>query len=278
MRKITFVLVVFFLFTSSSSVYAAVNISVDSYPSSVIIGQEFSISITANNLSSGTSYYIKGRIGINSDLNKAETNNINNSSPDDWLADTDSWSKFPEITVGDNISTWSGTLKLRAKSTATDGQNSLKVRIKKTTTDTSYDSEVYEITLQPAPTPTSTPTPTSVPTAVPASNPTAAPTSVPSLTASRTPTPTATSKPTTAPTIYISPTPKSGSPTPIITEGSVLGEITQASITPEEEKIAGASAKSALPVFLGLLGSGLLFIVAAAVVSIKQIKSNQKTG
>lgn len=271
MRKITFFLVVFFLFTSSSSVYATADISIDSYPSSVIIGQEFSISITANNLSSGTSYYIKGRIGISSDLNKAETNNINNSSPDDWLADTDSWSKFPQITVGENTSTWSGTLKLRAKSTATDGQNSLKVRIKKTTTDTSYDSVVYEITLQPAPTPTLTSTPTPTITPVPTSSPTN--TGVPAATP--------TTKPIPTPTIYISPTIKKVSPTinlivsptiyPTLSEttGTVLGENI-------ESTSAGKGSEKELPIFLLLLGSGVMFMLAAAVISIKQIRGTLK--
>ncbi len=252
----------------SPSVFAAVNISIDSYPSSVTIGQEFTVSITANDLSSGTSYYLKGRIGSGTDLDKAETNNPNNSTPDDWLFDTDSWSKFPQIAIGDT-STWSGTLKLRAKKNASVGTNIFRIRLKKTSSDTTYNSIDYSLNLEAAPTPTPTPTPTPSPT----TTPTAVVTLSPTVTAA----PSATNKPQATPTKYISPTVK---PTLFPTlridksEGSVLGEVSSPSVTqePTQAQFITDKKQGQMPIFALLFGGGLLFITAAVILSFKQIK------
>jgi hypothetical protein len=271
MRKIVFVLITIFLLFVNSPVFAAVNISIDSFPSPVTIGQEFSISNTANNLSLNTSYYLKGRIGTGSDFDKAETNNPNNSSPDDWLADTDSWSKFPKISLGDTESSWSGTLKLRAKSSATAGKNSLKVRIKKTDTDTTYDSGTYEITFQPAP--TSTPVPTNIPTSTPNPSNTPAPSSTPNPTSS----PTGTSIPVKKPTS----TTKPREIYEVLDDkeserGTVLGENAPTS-TPQIKapKTEISSSKTSFPLLFLLLGGGMVCIIAAVLLSIKQTRERK---
>ncbi len=282
--KIKFILlfssIFLFHFLGKSTVNASVNISVDTVPSSITIGQEFSVSITANNLSSGTSYNLKGRIGIGSDLDKAETNNSGNSSPDDWLTDNDSWSKFPLISVGDNTSTWSGILKLRARSTASVGQNSLKIRIKKTTTDTIYDSGAYDINLLAAPTPTPslTPIPTSVPTSLPTNTP------VPTSTPQNTPTVTSvpnqrslspTKKPTIAPVVYGDDYDENAK---VEVKNNVLGESVSITIEPTIT-LAEQNNKDTK------LSFGLLFILIACVIicigsaifiSVKEIRKKDK--
>lgn len=114
--------------------------------------------------------------------------------------------------------------------------------------------------------PTSTPNPTltPVPTSVPTSSPTN--TGVPASTP--------TTKPIFTPTIYISPTIKKVSPTinliispteyptTIETTGTVLGEST-------EGTSAGKGSGKELPIFLLLLGSGIMFLGAAVVMGVK---------
>ncbi len=262
MQKSIIIFVLFLIF-GISPVFAAVNISVGSYPSSAIIGQEFTVSITANDLSSDISYYLKGRIGTGTDLNKAETNNSNNSPPDDWLSDTDSWSKFPIITSGET-STWSGTLKLRAKNNATVGQNILRIRLKKTSSDTTYNSEDYSLNLEAAPTATPTLSPTATITPTPRPNDTP------------TPTPSNTPKPQSSPTNKPSATPLKVSPT--ITQkltptpedkdeikGIVLGEsVSTPSSVPEIKN------SLYLSLMLFLIGGGLIFISIAIFIAYKQ--------
>lgn len=129
---------------------------------------------------------------------------------------------------------------------------------------TSSSANVPNSSLIPSP----TVTPTNVPTAVPTSSPT------------NSPAPSSTPKPQSTPTKYISPTVKSGSDlklaeglTPINTQGLILGEVSAPPSTTEEEKIAGASTRSSFPVFPILFGSGILFIAAAVVISVKQIRN-----
>lgn len=267
-----------FHFCGKSYAFASVNISVDSMPSSVTIGQEFTVSITANNLTNGTSYYLKGRIGIGSDLDKAETNNSSNSSPDNWLTDNDSWNKFPLISMGDNSSTWSGILKLRTRSTATVGQNSLKVRIKKTTTDTTYDSEAYNINLlaAPTPTPTLTPVPTSVPTSSPSNTP--IPVSTPLNTPALSPKPTSispTRKPTIAPVVYGDDYDENAK---MEVKNNVLGESINPSVepTPQEMNHKNESKETSLPVLFILIIGGVFCIVLSIILSMKEIRKKSR--
>jgi len=135
---------------------------------------------------------------------------------------------------------------------------------------TSSSPNTANSSLVPTPTlsPTATPTVTAIPTPIPTSSP------------KNTPEPTSTPKPQSTPTKYISPTSKITSiPTSPDdnSEGSVLGEISQVTTTPMEEKTTEAATKNYLPVFQILLGSGLLFILSAVMLSIRQSKTNKKT-
>lgn len=119
------------------------------------------------------------------------------------------------------------------------------------------------------------PTPTATPTVTPNPTNTPVPTSIPTSTPTNSPAPSSTPKPQATATKYISPTVKLTSfPTSKQdkSEGIVLGEISQVTTTPIEEKIAGADKKNSFPVFQVLLASGIIFIAAAVVVSMKQIK------
>lgn len=273
MRKLFFsiIFLITFLLIQPVSTCAAVRISIDSFPSSVIIGQEFSISVSVDGLSPDTLYYIKGRIGTESELDKAETNNPNNSSSDDWLADNDSWSKFPQITLSQNSSSWSGILKLRTRKTAISGVNSLKVRIKKATTDTSYDSPGYEINLQPAP--TFTPLPTNPPTFTVTPTNTPVPPTIPNLSI-------------TMAVISVTPTRK-----PIITvkpkevyevysddykpTGIVLGENISSSVPLETQKTEYKVQTASLFLLFFFLGGGTICIAIAVFIAIRQIKKEK---
>lgn len=118
------------------------------------------------------------------------------------------------------------------------------------------------------------------PTVTPTNVPTAVPTSVPTSTPMNTSAPTATSKPQSTPTKYISPTIKLVITTSNPVDKSntaVLGEASDSAKEQVEEKIAGVNEKKPFPIFLFFLGSGLIFIIAAIVVSVRQIKKNKMT-
>lgn len=179
----------FFLLTPVS---AATKATIVSAPSSIQLDTPFDVQVSING-ESNTSYYTKGRIGVNStSLTKGITYNPNNAAPDDWLTDNDGWSKFPMATT-DEGGSWSGSLKLKTASTATIGDNLLVFRMRKVGVTTNYDSESHTISLSasPSPTPSLTPSPTPLPTSTPA------PKSKTITTTSKTPAPTI--NPTTPP-------------------------------------------------------------------------------
>lgn len=203
-------------------VAAAPSISITSLPSTLVAGQSFTVAASASSLIANAAYYTKIRLGTSTDaLNKGQTNNSLNDSPDDWLGDSDSWSKFPQITA-DSSGNWSGNIVGRPSDTAVIGSNVVTVRMRKTDGSTNYDSSTSSVFVDPAPTSTPTPTLTPTPTSTPTPQATATPTSVPTPT--KTPTPTPIKTPTQTPTKIPSPTPTEiPEDTPEVTP-MVLGE------------------------------------------------------
>ncbi len=186
---------------------------------------------------SGSSYF---QVLISNRLNK-DGDNIKFKDKNNALIDEKSYNQDPgsDVSIGrypDGSSNWGKLI-----STSPNTANSTFVP-------------------SPTPTPTSTPVPTSVPTSSPTN--TGVPASTP------------TTKPIFTPTIYISPTIKKVSPTinliispteyptTIETTGTVLGEST-------EGTSAGKGSGKEFPIFLLLLGSGIMFLVAAVILGVK---------
>jgi hypothetical protein len=170
-------------------VFAAPSITIVSIPDSLMIGNSTTVSASASGLIANNTYNIKIRLGINtSELTKGQTNNTANSSPDDWLSDTSSWSKFPIITA-DSDGNWNGNIVVRPADGASVGSNVAILRLHKIDGGQNYDSSSVNINIvaSPTPVPTNTPGPTNTPS--PSNTP------VPSST----PRPTATPKPSNTP-------------------------------------------------------------------------------
>jgi len=200
-----------FFFSDFQHAKAAPEITVPPFSNSWTIGQSYQVSVTVSGFSANSPYYIKLRLGLNSsELNKGQTNNSGNSSPDDWLSDTDSWVKFPVINT-DSAGAWSGTITARASVNASSGQNQAVVRVHRADPSDNFDSALMNLNLDPAPTATPTPQPTVTPTPQPTATPTSTPnptaTPVPTVTPTPKPTATPTPKPTATPTPTRIPTP-----------------------------------------------------------------------
>lgn len=87
-------------------------------PTSAKVGQEFDISFSLSNFDAGN-YYIKARIGADSShMSQGQT------WSGDWLGDTDSWSKFPQVSGN-------GKVKVRISPAATAGDYKIKLSLKK---------------------------------------------------------------------------------------------------------------------------------------------------
>lgn len=121
-----------------------------STPDNLKVGEEFEISFTVSNFDPGN-FYVKTRMGVDSShLTLGQTYNS------EWLSDTDSWSKFPQVSGSSKI-------KVRLSPAASAGNHVLKVRLKKTDSDKIYDSDekTVNFTQNPTKSPTpKTPTPT----------------------------------------------------------------------------------------------------------------------
>ena len=129
-----------FFFSDFQHAKAAPEITVPPFSNSWTIGQSYQVSVTVSGFSANSPYYIKLRLGLNSsELNKGQTNNSGNSSPDDWLSDTDSWVKFPVINT-DSAGAWSGTITARASVNASSGQNQAVVRVHRADPSDNFDS------------------------------------------------------------------------------------------------------------------------------------------
>lgn len=131
-----------------------------STPDNLKVGEEFEISFTVSNFDPGN-FYVKTRMGVDSShLTLGQTYNS------EWLSDTDSWSKFPQVSGSSKI-------KARLSPTASAGNHVLKVRLKKTDSDKIYDSEEKSVNFKENPSPpssspqtTSKATPTKTPTLI----------------------------------------------------------------------------------------------------------------
>lgn len=114
-----------------------------SLPDNLTVGKEFEITFTTSNIEPG-SYYVKSRMGVDSShLTLGQTFNS------EWLGDTDSWSKFPQVSSSSKV-------KVRLSPTASAGNHVLKVRLKKTDSDKIYDSEEKTVNFTQNPNPPQT--------------------------------------------------------------------------------------------------------------------------
>ncbi len=193
LKCIVVFLLLFFFFPQKA--LAAVDVSIVSFPQSVIAGQEFNVAFDTSGLTPETKYNAKA-LGGN---NFTEVDTWNSS----WLQQNASWSSMPEFSSNLEGSA-SVSIKARFDSSTASGNKELKIRIRKLGVDPYYDSSVVNVSVTEA---TPTPTPTLTPTATPTSTPTSTPTktSTPTATPTKTPTPTPTKSPTPKPTPLQSP-------------------------------------------------------------------------
>lgn len=235
MKKILSIFGIFVvcLFLFSINTYA-VSISIDSFSSTVVSGDEFVVTFSSVDLSQSSMYYVKG-LGGPSFINVDTWNNS-------WLQQNSAWSNMPSFNTASE-SSYSGSIKTRFDTSVSAGIQQFKLRIKDSSSDPTFDSGVVNISVAtPQPTPTPTPTPTQNPTIVPTSTPTKSTT--PTTTKSPTPRPILTIKPTSTPEVL-------GDSTQEASPDSVLGETS----SPEPSQVKTGSKKSA--VILGAIFTGL---------------------
>ncbi len=169
----------------------AVDVSINSVPSSVVAGNEFSVSFTGTSLTTNASYFVKAMGGDS--FYDVQTKNESASA---WLAWNAAWTDMPSFNSNPE-GTMSATIKALFKSDTSAGDKQFKIRIKRSDSSTTYDSSIVSISVStPVPTPTPSPTSTSTPTSTPTPTVTPTPTSTPTKTPSPTPTPTKTPSPT----------------------------------------------------------------------------------
>lgn len=282
MSKLSVQLLTFFslltlVLTFIPSVFASRSLVIESYKQTFTNDEDGEVKLNISDFNDGESIFFKGAFSAD-----ASTNYFG------FTKKGDAWVKN-SITAADQFSAkigeWDGKLWVKPDLYDTgfkgSGNYNFKVGFYYYTSggnlssvnwsDTKSVNIDFVPTLTPSPTVTSTPIPTNVPIVVPTSSPT------------HTPIPSATLKPQNTPTTYVlvtsvkMPAGVKSTVTPVPTQddkGTVLGESFQPSETPieKEQKIATASKTSSLPIFILLLGGGLVFIAAAVVVSIRQIK------
>lgn len=150
----TFLVALILLLGFPSAIHAA-SVFINSPPVEVKMGEEFlvnaSFSATPNK-----EYFLKIRIGSSSAfLTQGLTNNPANSSPDDWLSDRDTWTKFPKVST-DQAGSWQGSLKSKTASSLTNrGDYRISLRIKALDSTTTYNSLTYPLKVLENSSPTS---------------------------------------------------------------------------------------------------------------------------
>lgn len=167
--SILFLFLLLLLFPKS--VFATPLISISSFPSSVIIGEEFDVVFDTSSLDPSAQYYMKALGGISF----LEVDTWNSS----WFQQNATWTSMP-IFSSNSEGSASVTIKIRFNPSTVDGSKELKIRIRKVGDSTNYDSptvnlSVIAVTSTPTPTesitvtetPTATPTPTSTQTPTP---------------------------------------------------------------------------------------------------------------
>lgn len=167
----------------------AIEISIDSVPTSIMAGNEFSVSFTGTSLTSNSSYFVKAMGGDS--FYDVQTKNESTSA---WLAWNASWTDMPSFN-SNTEGTMSATIKAQFKSDISAGDKQFKIRIKRSDSSTTYDSSTVSISVS-TPTPTPTRNPTSTPTPAPTNPPTPAPTALPTPLPTKSPTPRPTATPT----------------------------------------------------------------------------------
>lgn len=240
-------------------------IEVNNSPSKIEINKDFELDVALSNLTDPTHYLSIALHKNSGDAYFGQTQNGGN-----WIeADDGNCKNFHSATISEG--SWSGKLKGKINYNEKDFDNSLGNYLLKVFkyTDSCNKSASEDMTVElfdPNPPPTVTPSPK------------------PTVISTNAPAPTVTAKPANSPTIYISPTIKKAIPTITNTEnissGEVLGETSNPTVTPDEVKPTTVSEtkNKSFPVFGLLLGGGILFIAAAIVISVRQIKNSQKGG
>ena len=279
MKNITAALLTFFFILISSflfrtSVFAARSIVIDSYKQTFTNDEEGEMKVLLNDFTNGETIFIKGAFSYPDSTNYFGFTKKGGT----WVKNSITAVDQLFIKIGE----WDGKLAVKPDMSDTGFKGSGNYTFKagfyyytgggNLSSVNWSDSKSVNITFVPSPTPTSTLTPTPTPTSIPTSAPTSSPTNTPN------PSATPTTKPLLTPTIYISPTTIKISPpinlivsptdypTTVITAGNVLGENIEVSG-------AGKGNGKELPVFFLLLGSGLMFLVAAVILGVKARKN-----
>lgn len=234
LKGITLVLFILFL---PLVVYAAAQVTIESYPSSTIAGTDMTITFNANSLSTNTNYYYKA-VGGEGDQEVQTWSD----KASDWLDLNGAWSSMPEFTSNAEGSA-SASVRARFDIGILPGTKNFFIRIRKVGIEGNINSSSVNIEVSP-PTPTPSPTPTSAPTS--------------------TPTPTSTPSPTATPTKTPTPTPKKTPTSEPVIEGEVEGtssavdlfglrnQLNSPSPTPEGENDPKPKAPILAFVFIGL--------------------------
>ncbi len=269
-----FLVLIFLLLIFPARILAARSIVIDSYKQSFTNDEEGEVKVLLSDFTNGESIFIKGAFSFPDSTNYFGFT----KKADGWVKNSITAVEQLSIKVGE----WDGKLTVKPDLSDTGFKGSGNYNFKVGFYDYSgggeltsvnwSDTKTVSITFVPSPTPTPTLTPTPTATPVPTSVPTSSPTNT------GVPAATPTTKPLVTPTVYISPAPKKVSPTvnlilspteyPTIAEttGTVLGEST-------EGTSVGKGSGKELPIFLLLLGSGIMFLGAAIVMGLKTSKN-----
>lgn len=253
-NKLPFLLIGFLFLLSllyPSNINAA-TLQIDTSPSSVTAGNEFTVTFSASDLEPSVLYYAKGFGGI--DFEEVDTWSDKTSS---YLQQNASWLNMPEFTSGGD---GTGLLTLKARfQSSSQGSKNFKVRIRKANVDPNYDSTIVTIQVDTA-TPSPSPTPTATPTATPTPTPNPTPT--------KTPTPKPTAKPT--PLVLSGET---GPPPPSNSE--VLGLRGGLATTDPEAQVGSSETKKSFPILSWIL---ILFGVSLISFTAFRLFLNMKEG
>ncbi len=239
-----------FSFLFPAVILADPSVQITAIPSQVTADEQFSITVTVSGLDQNINYRFKSLGRINGD-EKLKTLSHDQS---EWLTYNGAWNKMPLVTASNegNIST---TIQSKFYDVAS-GQASVFIRVVKDSDhDTNYNSLESSVTVNPKPSPSPDPSPSPSPSPNPSSTPTPSPSPVtkPSIKPSPSPVKKASPSPTLEPVDFLA------TPSP-----RVLGAETT-SPSPEASKSAKFNfTKNAIVSWI-LVGSGLIFLLAAGI-------------
>jgi len=124
-------------------IFAQNNIEIVDLPESVVIEEEFELSVEIAMPASST-YYIKARAGAA--LNSMRMALTYNSSTKTWLGDTSAWLGFPVISTDEN-GFWIGNLKVKIKEGSQTDLNLILISLKQVSTGKKSNSATVEFIL-----------------------------------------------------------------------------------------------------------------------------------